>query len=112
MSFSSHQIGVDLIISSKGLQASDIQIIHFRYVMTHTNIHQHNGSKCGGENPPRSASLKIEVGHGDKDALDDQGNWKWETDANNPYNWPTMWKVQQVMMIASAAFTAWAKLPL
>ncbi|KAJ5346206.1 hypothetical protein N7452_004210, partial [Penicillium brevicompactum] len=69
--------------------------------MTHINAHKNNG----GGNPSRPASLKLEAGLADDDALDDQSNWKWETDPKNPYNWPTKWKVQQVLMIASAAFT-------
>lgn len=80
--------------------------------MTHTNAHEHNGSKCGGGDPFRSASLKLEAGLADDDVLDDQGHWKWETDPNNPYNWPTRWKAQQVLMVASAAFTTWEKSPL
>jgi len=29
----------------------------------------------------------------------------WDDDPRNPYNWPTVWKVHQVLMVASAAFT-------
>ncbi|KAJ5766081.1 uncharacterized protein N7511_003697 [Penicillium nucicola] len=31
--------------------------------------------------------------------------WNWDEDPSNPYNWPSRLKVQQVLMIASAAFT-------
>ncbi|KAI3227171.1 hypothetical protein DTO012A7_6837 [Penicillium roqueforti] len=31
--------------------------------------------------------------------------WDWDNDPSNPYNWPTIQKVLQVMMIAWAAFT-------
>lgn len=112
MSFCSHQISTDIYYWFIRTTSLCYQIIYPRYIMTHTNNYQHNGSKCWGGNPSRPASPKIEVGLGNEDALDDQDNWKWETDPNNPYNWPTMWKVQQVMMIASAAFKTWAKLPL
>ncbi|KAJ5278854.1 hypothetical protein N7478_004226 [Penicillium angulare] len=35
----------------------------------------------------------------------DSSTWNWDEDPSNPYNWPTKWKVQQILMIASAAFT-------
>lgn len=76
--------------------------------MTDINPHKHNGEGS----PSRPATLELEAGLADDDALDDQANWKWETDPSNPYNWPTKWKVQQVLMIASAAFTTWEKPPL
>jgi hypothetical protein len=31
--------------------------------------------------------------------------WEWDDDPYNPYNWPTRFKIQQVIMMASAAFT-------
>jgi hypothetical protein len=31
---------------------------------------------------------------------------EWDEDPSNPYNWPTRYKIQQVVMMASAAFTA------
>ena len=72
-------------------------------------VQPHDDSKCGLENPSKSATPKLEAALSDEDAPDDQENWKWDVDPNNPYNWPKKWKVQQVVMIASAAFTTWAK---
>ncbi|KAF3385123.1 Polyamine transporter 4 [Penicillium rolfsii] len=35
----------------------------------------------------------------------DIATWNWDDDPQNPYNWPIRLKIQQVLMIASAAFT-------
>jgi len=34
--------------------------------------------------------------------------WNWDDDPNNPYNWSSRHKIQQVFMIAAAAFTTLA----
>ncbi|KAJ5463723.1 hypothetical protein N7475_008667 [Penicillium sp. IBT 31633x] len=36
---------------------------------------------------------------------ENDNNWNWEEDPSNPYNWPAIQKVLQVMMIGWAAFT-------
>lgn len=41
----------------------------------------------------------------EKEAQDDGRTWDWDKDPENPYNWSARLKVQQVLMIASAAFT-------
>jgi hypothetical protein len=74
--------------------------------MARLNIQQHNNSNRGGGTQSREvATPEPEAGLGEEDALGGQETWKWDADPNNPYNWPTKWKIQQVLMIASAAFT-------
>ena len=41
-----------------------------------------------------------------KDVPGEQSNWNWDDDPSNPYNWPANLKLRQILMIASAAFTA------
>ena len=36
----------------------------------------------------------------------DESNWDWNTDPDNPYNWPTGKKWNQVAMISSFGFLA------
>ncbi|KAJ5117482.1 hypothetical protein N7448_011114 [Penicillium atrosanguineum] len=73
--------------------------------MDHINVHQ--PSESHREKVPSMASItsELEAGSGNEGVLDDQGICKWDADPTNPYNWPTKWKVHQVLMIASAAFT-------
>jgi hypothetical protein len=74
--------------------------------MARLNIQQHNNSNRGAGTQSREvATREPEAVLGEEDALGGQETWKWDADPNNPYNWPTKWKVQQVLMIASAAFT-------
>jgi hypothetical protein len=74
--------------------------------MAHLNIQQHSNSNHWAQTQWRGfATPEPEAVLGEEDALGGQETWKWDADPNNPYNWPTKWKVQQVLMIASAAFT-------
>lgn len=41
-----------------------------------------------------------------KDASIEHSTWNWDNDPSNPYNWPANLKLRQILMIASAAFTA------
>lgn len=54
----------------------------------------------GNEIPKLETQMNTE-----KEAQDDGSTWNWDEDPANPYNWPARLKVQQVLMIASAAFT-------
>ncbi|KAJ5689525.1 hypothetical protein N7462_003917 [Penicillium macrosclerotiorum] len=48
---------------------------------------------------PESGSEKV------MDSPKESEQWDWDSDPNNPYNWPTKRKVQQIIMLGSAAFT-------
>ena len=37
----------------------------------------------------------------------DTTEWNWDTDAQNPYNWPLKRKLLQLIMISVAAFSAY-----
>jgi hypothetical protein len=80
-----------------------------QYVIARIIVQQYDESKCGLETPPESATPKLEATLSDEGGPDEQENWKWDVDPNDPFNWSKQWKVQQVLMIASAAFTTWAK---
>ena len=45
-----------------------------------------------------------DFGRAAKDPNYQRVTWSWDDDPSNPYNWPARLKVQQVLMIASAAF--------
>jgi len=47
----------------------------------------------------------LEEGIAEKQIVPRDDSWSWDDDLNNPYNWPTRMKVQQVLMIGSAALT-------
>ncbi|OQE62930.1 hypothetical protein PENNAL_c0254G04247 [Penicillium nalgiovense] len=78
--------------------------------MDHIIVQHYDDSKWV-EIPSSAATPKLEAALRNEDAPDDQDGWKWDVDPNNPYNWPKKWKVQQVLMVASAAFTTWTKIP-
>lgn len=72
--------------------------------MVHIDIESNQNE--GGHIPTPSADLTPEAEVTErKEAKEDEAAWKWDEDPSNPYNWPTHLKVQQVLMIASAAFT-------
>jgi hypothetical protein len=60
------------------------------------------------ENCSTSSDDKLEAGL--KVSGDGGDTWNWDDDPNNPYNWPSRLKVQQVLMIASAALTTYVDL--
>ncbi|KAJ5106417.1 hypothetical protein N7456_003092 [Penicillium angulare] len=61
-----------------------------------------------GDTSPSSESSDVERTLESSEKVpvtEDSSTWNWDEDPSNPYNWPTKWKVQQILMIASAAFT-------
>jgi hypothetical protein len=71
--------------------------------MSHIDLE--NDSKEGGpSSAPNGSSCEVAF-CGMKEANGGVA-LEWDEDPCNPYNWPTRYKIQQVVMTASAAFTA------
>ena len=58
-----------------------------------------------GSNQPRAESSD-EVEDGGVLVKNEQPAWNWDSDAKNPYNWPSGKKAWQVAMISTSAFLA------
>lgn len=59
-----------------------------------------------GNTSPCTETPDVETGDDAKVHSPENHKEDWEVDPRNPYNWPTQSKVLQVLMMASAAFTA------
>jgi hypothetical protein len=70
--------------------------------MSHIDLE--NDSEGGHLSAPNGSSCEV-VSCRMKEA-NDGVELEWDEDPCNPYNWPTRYKIQQVVMMASAAFTA------
>jgi hypothetical protein len=67
--------------------------------MSHIDLESNQGED--GHSPICSDESSCEGRADEKKELERE----WDEDPCNPYNWPTAWKIQQVLMMGLAAFT-------
>ena len=68
-------------------------------------VHTHNANPedIHSESDP-------ETGLKNGEPTTDSSTWNWDTDAHNPYNWPTWKKTLQIIAISGVAFVAYVSL--
>lgn len=61
--------------------------------------------------PANGEKNEHEQGSQDQQSPYHNEQWDWETDPDNPYNWPASRKAWQIAIVSSMAFTAFVYTP-